>query len=288
MFRTQTIPPEYLPPDDALPEVFYSLPALNSLSPYLNVAETLIDGALASGDGERVAYYEGEGSITHAELNRRINRMGNGLRTQGIGLGDRVILRMDDGVELVCAILALQRIGAIPVPTYTLLRPGELTHRIDDTQAVGVIVQVDLLPALEEARASCRSLGHIMVTPDPDADSSSLVSWTDLIRDQPETCEAAATGRDDIAMIAYTSGTTGEPKGVISTHGDFLANAECFSPDVLNLQPEDIFAGPPALPFRLAQSFSSYTRSAVDVRPYCSRRNRRLSSWKRSRADGQP
>ena len=255
MFRTQIIPAEYLPPADALPEVFYSLPALNSLSPHLNVAEKLIDGALASGDGERVAYYEGEESITYAELGSRINRMGNGLGALGIGLGDRVILRLDDGVELVCAILALQLIGAIPVPTYTLLRPGELTYRIDDTQAVGVIVDVNLLPELDEARASCRSLGHIMVTPEPDAGSSSLVSWTDLVRGQSETCEAATTGRDDIAMIAYTSGTTGEPKGVISTHADFLANAECFSPDVLNLQPDDIFAGPPALPFSIGTVF---------------------------------
>ena len=99
MFRTQTIPAEYLPPADALPEVFYSLPALNSLPPHLTVAETLIDGALTSGDGERVAYYEGEESITYAELSGRIKSMGNGLRGLGIGLSDRVVLRLDDGVE---------------------------------------------------------------------------------------------------------------------------------------------------------------------------------------------
>ncbi|HLQ32538.1 MAG TPA: acyl-CoA synthetase [Chloroflexota bacterium] len=245
MFRTQPIPPDYLPPEDAEPHIFYALPELRYPTT-LNVAEALVDGALAKGWGARTAYfYEGQ-RITFDAVARGTNRAANGLRSLGIGLGDRVMVRMTDRPEAVYALLAIMRIGAIAMPTYPMLSADELVYRANDAEAVAIICDADLLPAVEQARPRCPALRHVLVPGE---------SYDELLRGQPDECPAAPTGRDDVSILMYTSGTTGEPKGVIQPHVDHLSSGDCHMNHVLHLTADDVLAGPVALPFRFGIEF---------------------------------
>ncbi|MGH2470003.1 MAG: AMP-binding protein, partial [Chloroflexota bacterium] len=118
VFRTQPIPADYFPPLDALPR--FLLPREIEYPPYLNAAEALLDGALARGWGDLPAFHQDGQTTTYAALASRTNRLANGLRELGISLGDRVIVRMHDSPDLVATVLAIMRIGAVAIPTYTL------------------------------------------------------------------------------------------------------------------------------------------------------------------------
>jgi len=230
--HTQPIPAEYLPPDDALPRIVNS-----DYPPYLNVCVELIDGALGRGWGELPAFYCDGQPFSFSQLSRRVNRLANGFKGLGVGLGDRVMLRMDDGPDLVACMMALFRIGAVAIPTYTLFRAADLVYRANDSEAMGMVAHPDLLPEVEEARPSCPTWRWLVHDLD------------ELAVGQSEQCEPANTGRDDIAMILYTSGATSDPKGVIQTHAEHFANTDrclsCFLP----LETGDVLAGPMALPF---------------------------------------
>lgn len=232
MYRTQLIPDEYLPPEDALPRIVGC-----DYPVELNVCVELIDGALARGWAELPAfYYEGR-AITFGQVSRRVNQLANGFRSLGVGLGDRVMLRLHDGPDLAAAMLALFRIGAVAIPTYTLFRPADLVYRANDAEAVGIVVSPDLLPEVRQAEPSCSTLRWVV----EDLDG--------MAAGRPDTCEPAPTQRDDIAMILYTSGTTSDPKGVIQTHAEHFANTDRCLRGLLPLRRGDVLAGPMALPF---------------------------------------
>ncbi|MFI5268610.1 MAG: AMP-binding protein, partial [Chloroflexota bacterium] len=238
MYRTQPIPVEYLPPEDALPRIINS-----DYPPYLNVCVELVDGALRRGWGELPAfYYEGQ-PCSFAEMGRRVNQLANGFQGLGVGLGDRVMLRMHDGPDLVACMLALFRIGAVAVPTYTLFRAPDLVYRANDSEAVGMVVHPDLLPEVEEAGPSCPTWRW------------AIQDLDHLTTGQPEECAPARTGRDDLAMLLYTSGTTSDPKGVIQTHAEHLANTDRCLSCYLPLQAVDVLAGPMPLPIAFGNNW---------------------------------
>jgi 2-aminobenzoate-CoA ligase len=229
---SQPIPRDYLPPQDALPRIVgCDYPA------ELNVCVELVDGALQRGWGELPAFWcEGQ-ALTYAQLARRVNRLANGFRRLRVGLGDRVMLRLHDGPDLAAAMLALFRIGAVAIPTYTLFRAPDLTYRANDAEAVGIVAAPDLLAEVREAEAGCPTWRWLA----DDLD--------ELAAGQPDDCPPAATRRDDVAMLLYTSGTTSDPKGVIQTHAEHFANTDRCLASILPLRPGDVLAGPMALPF---------------------------------------
>ena len=223
----------------------YPLPELR-YPPRFNLAETLVDGALARGWGERTAYFYEDRRITFSEVVREVNRAGNALRSLGVGLGDRVIVRMADRPETIYALLAIIRIGAVAVPTYPMLSADEIVYRANDSEAIAIISDGDVVPAVRDAVLRCPSLRHVLVAEE---------SYADLVRDQSDECPAAPTGRDDVSILMYTSGTTGEPKGVIQPHVDHVAGGDCHMNHVLHLSSDDVLAGPVALPFRFGIEF---------------------------------
>lgn len=248
----QDIPPEYLPKQETLPEQPYDLPEL-SYPPRLNAAKELVDGAIERGFGERVAFYFCDELITYAELQQQVNRAGNAFKDLGVQPGDRVLLRLPDRPELVYCILALQKIGAVPVPTYTLSRAQDLVYRENDTGAKVVVSDANLLDEVEKARPGFRFAKRLVAVPATTHPGYS--SYEELVEGAPKTLAAAATGREDLALILYTSGSTGEPKGCWHTHSDTLAIADSYARYCVQATPEDVFAGPPPIPFALGFGF---------------------------------
>ncbi len=248
----QEIPPGYLPEPETLPEQLYTLPELY-YPPKLNAAKELVDQAIERGLGDQIAFYFRDDQITYGELQLQVNRVGNMFKDLGVGPGDRVLLRLTDSPELVYCILALQKIGAVPVPTYTLLRAQDLVYRENDTEAKVVVSDASLLDEVERARPSFRFAEHLMAV--PSTVHSPYLSYKNLIAGAAETLTAAATGPEDLALILYTSGSTGDAKGCCHTHADTLAIADSYARYCVQVTPDDVFAGPPPIPFALGFGF---------------------------------
>jgi acyl-coenzyme A synthetase/AMP-(fatty) acid ligase len=166
----------------------------------------------AHGDTER---------FTYAQLDALSNRLARSLSQLGVCRGDRVLLRLPNVPEFYIAALAIAKLGAIFIPTSTQFRQEEIAYRLKDTEAVAAITTLHLLPALEDAAASIPSLRHLIVVAYPDRHQPIPNRYEDfwhLVESGNENFVPAETRHDDIAFIAYTSGTTGEPKGVVHLH----------------------------------------------------------------------
>ena len=248
----QSIPASYLPPREHRPELVFALPELQ-YPLRLNAAVEFLDRPLAQGWDDRVVYLFGECSITYRDLAKDVNRLGNALRELGIRPGDRVLLRIPDRPEHVVCILALLKIGAVAVPTFTLLRAADIVYREADAEALALIADARFLDEIEKARSSFRFVRHCIAI--GETDRAGYLAYHTLLEGAPDHLEPAPTRRDDVALLLYTSGSTGEPKGCCESHSDLLAIADGFCNYQMPLRPGDVIAGQPPLAFSMGVGF---------------------------------
>jgi 2-aminobenzoate-CoA ligase len=240
---------EGLPPEER-PTTFQGLPELHYPA-QLNIAQSLLEAAISKGFGAKVAYFCSGQRITYDTVRSEVHRRANALRRMGLREGDRIILRQEDTVALIYSVLAVEAIGAIAVPTYVQLRAEDLAYRIDDSSAKAIVVEPKLLGEVEGLRERCPSLRQVLVTPsDPTGRFSSIESPSDSAP-----FNYADTASDDICLILYTSGSTGQPKGTCHSHADLLSTPDTYSNYCLGLTSQDVIAGPPAIPFALGLGF---------------------------------
>lgn len=240
-----------LPPEEAQPEFRFDLPALQ-YPERLNAAVELVDKAVDDGDGDRLAIVNDEGSWTYAQLRDLSDRIARLLvNEEGLRPGNRVLLRGPNNAMLFASWLATLKAGGVVVATMPILRSGEIATILERAQVSHAIVDArcldDYLPAAEQA-ASVRSL----LTYEGDFGTGELEAR--LKTSEPD-FEAVETGRDDVALIAFTSGTTGKPKGCVHYHRDVLACADAFAANILKPGAGDRFAcsAPIAFTFGLGQ-----------------------------------
>jgi len=236
---------EGLPPAALWPERIYTLPETR-YPVRLNVARELLDRNAEGDGGARPAIFFQDQVLTYDELARRVGRLANGLRDLGLEPGDRVLLRLPNCPEFVVTWLACQKLGLVPVSTMPLLRARELAHIIQDAGTETAIVWGGLRAELEGARARAPELRRLVVAGETHPGD---VAWAGLMDGQPARCPTAETGAQDVAMIAYTSGSTGVPKGCVHQHVDIIASADAYARYVLRPSPEDRFGGHPTLAF---------------------------------------
>jgi acetyl-CoA synthetase len=224
----------------------------------LNVTVNCLDRHVDAGGGDKVAYLvEGEPgdrrAITYAELLADVCRFANGLRSLGIGKGDRVTIYLPMIPELPIAMLACARIGAIHSVVFGGFSADALVDRIEDQQAVCVITAdggnrrgavSPLKPAADDALARSPSVEHCVVvrrTGNEVAWHERDVWYHDLIAEQPETCEPERMDAEDPLFILYTSGTTAKPKGIVHTTGGYLVAASTTHRLVFDIKPDDVY-----------------------------------------------
>ena len=234
-----------LPAPALMPERIYALPELR-YPPRVNVAEQLLDANADGGRGARPAIIAGGGVITYGELAKRVNRLCHGLREVGLEPGDRVLLRLPNVPEFIMAWLACQKLGVITVGTMPMLRARELAYIAEDAGARAAIVWGGLREELERAREQAPGLTRLIVAGEARGSDVALAS---LMSGRSERFAAAPTERDDVAMIAYTSGSTGVPKGCVHVQRDILASADSYARHVLRPTEDDRFGGHPTLAF---------------------------------------
>jgi len=230
-----------LPPADQWPDLEFTLPALR-YPDRLNCADELLEATIAARGADRACLLAQNQRWTYGDLARNACQVARVL-TEDFGLvpGNRVLLRGPNNPHLVACWFGVLKAGGVAVATMPLLRAGELS-------AICEIAQVSLALCDHRFTADLDAAGvpgmRIVSYGGPDpADLSQLAA------SKPGEFASVPTAADDVAMIAFTSGTTGRPKATMHFHRDVLAVADTFSEFVLRPTADDIFTGTPPLAF---------------------------------------
>jgi len=242
--HVDTFARDHLPARDQWPELIFDAPELR-YPDRLNCVAELLDTAVAAGQGERTAIRSPSTTLTYAQLLTLVNRIAHVL-TEELTLvpGNRVLLRGPNNPMMAACWLAVVRAGCIAVATMPLLRAKELKPIIDKAQCTAALCDANLRDEMEVVRVQCPGLASTLYF---NVDMPG--SLDRLAADKPERFAAVDTAADDVCIIAFTSGTTGVPKGTMHFHRDVMAICDCFPRSCLQPSPDDIFCGTPPLAF---------------------------------------
>jgi len=246
------VPEKYLPPREFMPRNVRLLPELE-YPQTLNLTEMLLDGN-GRERGDTVAIYYDAERITYRELQARVNRFSNALRQLGVGKGDRVVLRSFNIPEYLVWNFACWRIGAIPVLVSQLNRATELAFKINDSEAVAICVHADNYADLDKARHDCPHLKHVIAY---GGRVPGALFYDDLMRGQDEAAASEEMRPEGIARIIYSSGTTGKPKGILTTVEGMLSGGDTAGRHIMKIRSSDVIGGHPSFSFAFGASFLS-------------------------------
>jgi benzoate-CoA ligase family protein len=203
-----------------------------------NAAQYFVDRNVAGGRANATAIECGDEQVTYGELMQRVNRLGNALRgSLGVRIEERVLLLLLDTPEFAYSFFGAIKIGAVPVPVNTLLRPADYLYVLNDCRAGVAIVSEGLLPQLLALpREQLRYLREIVVVGNA---APGTVAFAGLISSHSAELEAAPTCADDVAFWLYSSGSTGVPKGCVHLQHDMVVCAEQYARGILGITQRD-------------------------------------------------
>ncbi len=239
-----------MPPPAQMPELVFDGPSLQ-FPPRLNVVHELLVRRVQAGDGERAALRGEREAWTYAELLDQAQRIAAVLvRDEGLVPGNRVLLRGANTPMLAACWLAVVLAGGVAVGTMPLLRARELATLIHKAQITHALCDARLADELAQAAALQPVLARVLhFGPGAEALPGAGDALEARAARHPAGFAAVDTAATDPCLIAFTSGTTGVPKGTVHTHRDILAACHCWPVHVLRPKPEDVFIGSPPLAF---------------------------------------
>jgi len=194
-----------------------------------NASQTFIDENVRRNPDKVAIRCEGQ-SYTYGQVGEMVGRVANALRGLGVRMEDRVLLLLLDGPEFVASFFGAIRIGAVPVPVNTNMKPNDYEYFLNDSRAVAAIVSKSLLAQIEPVRRNLRFVQHIVSTGE---------ELDELLAKADPHCETAPTSKDDVCFWLYSSGTTGFPKGAVHLQHDAIYTTDTYAKEVLGVRPED-------------------------------------------------
>jgi 2-aminobenzoate-CoA ligase len=242
--HTDTFARDNLPP----PEQWPDLPLDRFDYPEeLNAAVELADRMVERGFSDQVALIGNGRRRTYKELSDWTNRIAHALvEDYGLKPGNRVLVRSANNPAMVACWLAATKAGAVVVNTMPMLRAGELTKIVDKAEISLALCDTRLMDELVACAKNSRFLKKVIGF---DGTANHDAEIDRIALSKPVRFEAVRTGRDDVALLGFTSGTTGEPKATMHFHRDLLIIADGYAREVLQVKPDDVFVGSPPLAF---------------------------------------
>jgi len=233
-----------LPPPEQMPDFLledYPYPE------WLNVGVALTDAMVERGFGDHVALIGNGRQRTYKELADWTSRIAHVLvQDYGVRPGNRILIRSANNPAMVACWLAATKAGAVVVNTMPLLRAGELGAIVDKAEIEFALCDSRMMDEIVACGKNSKYLKTI-ISFDGTANHDAELDRAALAK--PVHFNAVRTGRDDVALLGFTSGTTGTPKATMHFHRDLLAIADGYAAEVLGVTPDDVFVGSPPLAF---------------------------------------
>jgi len=242
--HTDTFTRDNLPPQQLWPQI-----SLNGFDypQQLNAGVELTDSMVARGFGERVALIGDGRRRTYRELSDWTNRVAHALVEDfGVKPGNRILIRAANNPALVACWIAATKAGAVVVNTMPLLRAGELSQIVNKAEISLALCDTRLMDELVTCANSSKFLKQVIGF---DGTANHDAELDRIALTKPASFDAVKTGRDDVALLGFTSGTTGEPKATMHFHRDLLIIADGYAKEILGVTPGDICVGSPPLAF---------------------------------------
>lgn len=238
-FSRDNLPPAGQMPDFVLEGFDYS--------EWLNAGYELTDAMVARGFGDRTALIGNGRQRTYKELTDWTNRLAHVLvEDYGIKPGNRILVRSANNPAMVAVWLAATKAGAVVVNTMPMLRAGELGQIVDKAQVTLALCDTRLMDEMVACAKNSQWLEKVVGF---DGTANHDAELDRLALSKPVRFDCVRTGRDDVALLGFTSGTTGQPKATMHFHRDLLIVADGYAAEVLGVTPEDVFVGSPPLAF---------------------------------------
>ncbi len=213
----------------------------------LNAGVELTNAMVEKGFGDHTALIGNGRRRTYKELTDWTNRLAHALVDNlGVKPGNRVLIRSANNPAMVACWLAATKVGAVVVNTMPMLRAGELSQIVDKAEITHALCDTRLMDELAICAKTSRFLKTVVGF---DGTSNHDAELDRLALEKPVQYDAVKTSRDDVALLGFTSGTTGNPKATMHFHRDLLIIADGYAREVLGVTPEDIFVGSPPLAF---------------------------------------
>ena len=242
--HVDTFTRDHLPPLAQQPVYLFDLPELQ-FPPQLNCAVELLDKAVARGWGERPCIVGPGLRWTYAELRRRADAIAHVLVAEmGVQPGQRVLLRAPNNAMLAACWFGVMKTGAVAVATMPLLRAKELRQVVAKARVTHALCDLSLSDELQLALPNCPTLTQVRLFNDASVDGLEAA-----MARHATPFAAVDTAADDTCLLAFTSGTTGEPKATMHFHQDVMAICLCWPQHVLRAGADDVFIGSPPLGF---------------------------------------
>ena len=242
--HTDTFTRDNLPPSQQWPII-----SLNGFDypEELNSAVELTDTMVKRGFGDQVALIGNGRRRTYKELSDWTNRIAHALAEDfGVKPGNRILVRSANNPAMVACWLAATKAGAVVVNTMPMLRAGELAKIVDKAEVALALCDTRLMDELVICAKTSKFLKQVIGF---DGTANHDAELDRIALSKSVTYEALKTGRDDVALLGFTSGTTGEPKATMHFHRDLLIIADGYAKEILNVTPADVFVGSPPLAF---------------------------------------